>query len=182
VVVGPNYNGGVGGSQSYVVSGGIEMVLGSVLSSVGGGADRSVGYSTTGGSGGNISLSAVNGVMLRGSIQSGGGSGYRGGPGGSLSVSSSGSYVDYSGVMSSVGGDAYTASGYPAGNGGNISITGFGGLSLRSDVNASMGLGVGVAGDISLSDGNGVLTSGGGVNDGYGIDECEWGKDLFITG
>ncbi|MHA8077349.1 hypothetical protein, partial [Aquirufa sp. TARAVU-A1A] len=126
VVVGPNYNGGVGGSQSYVVSGGIEMVLGSVLSSVGGGADRSVGYSTTGGSGGNISLSAVNGVLLRGSIQSGGGSGYRGGSGGSLSVSSSGSYVDYSGVMSSVGGDAYTASGYPAGNGGTISISGFG--------------------------------------------------------
>ncbi|MHA8077347.1 autotransporter-associated beta strand repeat-containing protein, partial [Aquirufa sp. TARAVU-A1A] len=82
------------------------------------------------------------------------------------SVSSSGSYVDYSGVMSSVGGDAYTASGYPAGNGGTISISGFGGLSLRSDVNASMGLGVGVAGDISLSDGNGVLTAGGGVNDG----------------
>ncbi|MHA8077310.1 beta strand repeat-containing protein [Aquirufa sp. TARAVU-A1A] len=68
--------------------------------------------------------------------------------------------------MSSVGGDAYTASGYPAGNGGTISISGFGGLSLRSDVNASMGLGVGVAGDISLSDGNGVLTAGGGVNDG----------------
>lgn len=41
-------------------------------------------------------------------------------------------------------------------------------MSLRSDVNAGFGsIGAGgVGGHISLSDGNGVLTSGGGVNDG----------------
>ncbi|MFD3395214.1 autotransporter-associated beta strand repeat-containing protein, partial [Aquirufa sp. OSTEICH-129V] len=42
-----------------------------------------------------------------------------------------------------------------------------GGLSLRSDVNAGAGsIGIGTGGNISLSDGNGVLTTGGGVNDG----------------
>jgi autotransporter-associated beta strand protein len=40
-------------------------------------------------------------------------------------------------------------------------------LSLRSDVNAGAGsIGTGTGGNISLSDGNGVLTTGGGVNDG----------------
>ncbi|WP_377984086.1 beta strand repeat-containing protein [Aquirufa avitistagni] len=166
VVVSSDYNGGVGGSQSYVVSGGIEMAVGSVLNSVGGNSDRGGNYYTVAGSGGSISLSGVNGVLLRGSIQSGGGSGYVGGSGGILSVSSSGSYVDYGGVLSSAGGDGAGA-GYTAGNGGNISISGFGGLSLRSDVNAGAGsIGIGTGGNISLSDGNGVLTTGGGVNDG----------------
>ncbi|WP_395785395.1 hypothetical protein, partial [Aquirufa sp.] len=71
VVVSSDYNGGVGGSQSYVVSGGIEMAVGSVLNSVGGNSDRGGNYYTVAGSGGSISLSGVNGVLLRGSIQSG---------------------------------------------------------------------------------------------------------------
>lgn len=163
---GTGSNGGAGGSQSYVVSGGVDLQVGSVLNSVGGGSDRGGTVSTTAGVGGSITLSGVNGVLLRGSIQSGGGSGYRGGYGGVLSVSSSGSYVDYGGVLSSAGGDGYAA-GFTAGNGGDISMSGFGGLSLRGDVNAGAGaIGVGTGGHINLSDGNGVLTAGGGVNDG----------------
>jgi autotransporter-associated beta strand protein len=74
--------------------------------------------------------------------------------------------VDYGGVLSSQGGNAFNAN-YQAGNGGNISLSGFGGLSIRSDVNAGVGsVGTGTGGNISLSDGNGVLTTGGGVNDG----------------
>jgi hypothetical protein len=160
-----NFNGGAGGSQSYVVSGGVDLRSGSVLSSVGGGSNRSGSYTTTAGAGGSIGISGVNGLLLRGSIQSVGGSGYQGGVGGALTISSSASYVDYGGVLSSAGGDGF-ASYVNAGNGGNISISGFGGLSLRGDVNASVGLGIGIGGNINLSDGNGVLTAGGGVNDG----------------
>jgi autotransporter-associated beta strand protein len=162
-----NANGGVGGLQSYVVSGGIDLQVGSVLNAGGGNGYNTSSYVTTGGTGGSISLSGVNGVMMRGTVQSLGGNGYRGGTGGVLSVSSSSSWVDYSGVLSSQGGNGFN-SGYQSGNGGNISISGFGGLSLRGDVNAGVGaIGVsGVGGNISLSDGNGVLTSGGGVNDG----------------
>lgn len=48
-------------------------------------------------------MSSVNSILLRGTVQSMGGNGYRGGTGGVLSVSSSSSWVDYSGVLSSQG-------------------------------------------------------------------------------
>ncbi|MHA8081777.1 hypothetical protein VR610_11555, partial [Aquirufa regiilacus] len=89
-----NANGGVGGLQSYVVSGAISLESGSVLNAGGGNGYVSTSYNTTGGTGGAISLSSVNSILLRGTVQSMGGNGYRGGTGGVLSVSSSSSWVD----------------------------------------------------------------------------------------
>ncbi|MEK6547055.1 MAG: autotransporter-associated beta strand repeat-containing protein, partial [Bacteroidota bacterium] len=164
-----SFPGGNGGSQTYVVSGGIDMQAGSVLNAGGGNGYNTPSYVTTGGTGGAINLSGVNGLMLRGTVMNMGGNGYRGGAGGALSVSSSASYVDYGGVLSSQGGNGYNSS-YQSGSGGNISLNGFGGLSVRTDVIASMGAvgspGVFGPGNITLGTSNSQLTSGGGVNDG----------------
>jgi fibronectin-binding autotransporter adhesin len=162
-----SYPGSTGGEQRYVVNGGIDLASGSVLNASGG-AFPSLGYNTLGGDGGVISLSAVNRIMLGGSILSRGGNGYRGGTGGSITVSSSGSNLDYSGTLISQGGDGYNASA-TAGRGGPISLTGTSGLSMRSDINTLNGsIGVNNSGGagVILSTNNPVITTGGGVNDG----------------
>ncbi len=158
---------GPGGEQIYTVGGGIELASGSVINASGG-AFPSLGANTFGGQGGALTLSAVNRIKLGGSLISQGGNGYRGGTGGSITVSSSGSSLEYTGILNSQGGDGYNVSAI-SGRGGNISLVGTDGLSLRNDIQASNGsIGTNVYGGatIKLSTNNGVITSGGGVNDG----------------
>ncbi|MDT8887788.1 autotransporter-associated beta strand repeat-containing protein [Aquirufa sp. LEPPI-3A] len=158
---------GPGGEQIYTVGGGIELASGSVINASGG-AFPSLGANTFGGQGGALTLNAVNRIKLGGSLISQGGNGYTGGTGGSITVSSSGSNLDYSGTLISQGGDGYNISAM-SGRGGNISLVGTDGLSLRNDIQASNGsIGTNVYGGatIKLSTNNGVITSGGGVNDG----------------
>jgi autotransporter-associated beta strand protein len=158
------FNGGYGGAQTYTVSGSVSLAAGSVLDASGGNSIRT--FQTTAGTGGSISISAVNAILMRGSVVSNGGYGGWGGTGGAISISSSSSNLDYSGVLSSEGGNDY--GGIVGGNGGNISLSAPGGLSIRNNVNAGLGRGTSYVGggNVTLTTSNTTLTSGGGVNDG----------------
>lgn len=163
-----NYNGGIGGNQTYTVSGLVNLAAGSVMDASGGDTFQNTS-APVGGNGGTISITATNAVVLRGSVLSAGGKGNSGGTGGTLNITSNSSYVDYSGVMSSLGGLGNYAGG--GGNGGNINLSGLGGLSIRSDLNTAMATGMTTysyknGGTITLNTGNLSLTTGGGMNDG----------------
>ena len=155
------YRGGNGGTQRYTVSGFFTMAAGSVMNSSGGEG------LTTAGSGNNITVTAVGAILLRGSVLSIGGSANTAGYGGSLSFTSSSSNVDFAGIMKSQGGGSNYYGNF-AGPGGQITMSGAGGLRIDGDLQARYGPkgNPGVSGSIFLGDGNPVLTSGGGVNDG----------------
>ena len=102
-------NGGNGASQTYTVSGSVNFAAGSVLDATGGGAVMPT-YNNNGGTGGAITINSVNSITLRGSVVSLGGNGNNGGKGGDLSISSSNGSLDYSGVLSSEGGNDYVLS------------------------------------------------------------------------
>lgn len=159
------FNGGSGANQTYTVSGSVSLAAGSFLDATGGGAVMPT-YNNNGGTGGSITLNAVNSIILRGSVLALGGNGNNGGTGGALSIISTTGSLDYSGVLSSEGGSDY---GWAiGGNGGNITLSALDGLSLQNNVNAGLGRGTSYTGGgiVTLSTGNTLWTTGGGVNDG----------------
>ncbi len=159
------YNGGAAGSQSYTVIGSVNLGLNANLNSGGGASIGEV--STTGGNGGAITINSTGSILLRGSINSSGGSGNYGGSGSAISIRSSTSWLDVGSSLNSQGGSnfyKYMTAKSP--NGGNISLNGFGGLSIRANIKCLIGTnGFGTNGSLTLTTENTTLTSGG-INDG----------------
>jgi autotransporter-associated beta strand protein len=164
--LGSGYNGGNGGSQSYAMRGAVSLLSGGILNASGGSAKNDGTYSTQGGDGASITLTAAGSFALSGSVISQGGIGWKGGNGGALSLSSTASWLNYTGILNTQGGSSNSNVGSSTPNGGNISVRGFGGLSLGADIIARKGTnGYGSAGNLTLSTDNAMLTTGG-INDG----------------
>jgi autotransporter-associated beta strand protein len=173
LVLDNGYNGGNGGAQTYTMRGAISLGAGGILNASGGNANNASDGNggvfspwPTGGNGASITLTSVGAVSLNGSVISQGGIGWKGGNGGALTLSSTASWLNYTGILNTQGGTSNSNVGSSTPNGGSISVRGFGGLSLRADIIARKGTnGIGSGGNMTLSTDNTTLTTGG-INDG----------------
>jgi trimeric autotransporter adhesin len=185
----PGSNGGSGSNIS--ISGVNGITVSSAISTTGGNGGGPNGQPTTegnGGAAGYISLYSSSGaVSITAALTATGGTGANtggggvsntggaGGNGGAISITGTSGIADNT-AISSAGGAGGNSSGQTNGNGGNagtITLTGAGGMTISSSVSAAGGAvgtggtggSAGTSAGITVTDGNGTVTSGG-VNDG----------------
>jgi hypothetical protein len=197
--------GSNGGNGSNINISGVGITVSSAITTTGGTGGSPNGCPSTGAAGGtagNISLSSPSGaVSITAALTATGGIGAlsggcggnvagTGGNGGTISIT--GTTVSDNTAISAAGGAGGNASAGDKtnGNGGNaatIALTGSGGITMSGTISASGGAAgtggtggtAGTASSITLTDGNGTVTSGG-VNDG--ISGAISGLNLSSTG
>ncbi len=165
--------GGAGGAITLNATGGTNVIVGGAINNYGGNSSANI----YGGAGGNVNITAPGSFSTSNNITTKGGNcgtlsnqNQNGGQGGTITVLASAVSITGGVTLLTTGG---ARMGVGTSVGGAISLTGSGatgGLTLACNITTT---GATTNGNITINDGNGIVTSGG-VNDGLtsGLIDC----------